>query len=994
MSGRPSTRRCSAVAAPAGGCNDPLYYRLVRVWVLGPVGVAAADAPGPGSAEPTLGSRSQRLVLALLAARLGETVSTDLLVDALWGDSPPRTAAQTLRTYVSRLRAPLGDAVALRPGGYALALSPSEVDAGRFEGLVREAGGAVRPEVAMALLEEALALWRGPAFGDLADVEALRGPARRLEELRLAAEEERAAALLRHGHVSRAAAAAEELVAAHPLREGAWAVLVEALAAADRAPEALRAYQRAAAALADAGLVPSARLRHAEASALAGASPAVLAPRPFPVSTSSLLGRDADLEALERLLSTARLVTLCGPGGVGKTRLALAVADRIADHHRSGARLVPLAAVEDPAAVPGAVVDALGLSVEGGSPEAALAQAGTQDLLVVLDNCEHLIAEAARVAEAIVTGGGRARVLATSRERLGVGGEHVWVVGPLALAGEEPPARRLFVERARAVRPDLDARDENLAVADRIVRRLDGLPLAIEMAAARAATLPLAELAERLDDLDRLASSRRSGEARHQTLGAVVEWSEALLDETDRHLLAELSVFAGAFDEADVEAVTGRPSPLDALCRLAERSLLVADTAGARARFGMLATIRGHAARRLATSGRADELAQHHAEYVVAVAAAADRRLRTADEADAAARLDGLTDDLRAAHRWARNSDPPLALRLSSALHLFAQSRLRDEPLAWAATVVDELAGGPESAVALASAAQRAVNSGDLVLAQMLAERGAVAGSTGDSLAALEVLSDVHLYAGRLDQSATTSRQMLAAAEEAADSHFVVTARVNLALSAAYGGRFDEAEAVLRGTRDTPPDTPPAPSDQAWLAYVEGEITLDRDPDRALAVLDRAVVLADSVGNRYLGGVARVSACSLRARVGDAAEAIGAFAAVIDHWRRQGARTHQLTTLRNLVGLFARIGSARQAAELLGAVDNDKVAPTFGEEAARLAAVRRWAEESLGHDEAGRHLAAGAALSLDDAALTALTALAWLSGATAAGTRPEASELC
>ncbi len=956
--------------------------------ILGPVGVAAADAGDPVSAAPTLGSRSQRLVLAVLAARVGETVSADLLIDALWGDSPPRTAAQTLRTYVSRLRALLGDAVVISPGGYSLALSPSEVDAGRFEGLVREAGRAARPEVTMALLDEALALWRGPAFGDLADVEALRGPTRRLEELRLAAEEERAAALLRSGQVARAAATAEELVAAHPLREGAWAVLVEALAAAERAPEALRAYQRAAAALADAGLVPSARLRQAEASALAGTSPPVLAPRPFPVSTSSLLGRDADLETLDRLLNTARLVTLCGPGGVGKTRLALAVADRIAGQHRLGARLVPLASVEDPAAVPGAVVDALGLSVESGSPEAALAQAGTLDLLVVLDNCEHLIAEAARVAEAIVTGGGRARVLATSRERLGVGGEHLWMVGPLGLAGEESPARRLFVERARAVRPDLDAGDENLAVADRIVRRLDGLPLAIEMAAARAATLPLAELAERLDDLDQLASSRRSGEARHQTLGAVVDWSEALLDETDRQLLAELSVFAGAFDEADVQAVTARTAPLDALCRLAERSLLVADTSGERARFGMLATIRGHAGRRLAAAGRSDELARRHAEYVVAVVAAADRVLRTADEADAAVRLDGLTDDLRAAHRWARAAHPSLALRLSSALHLFAQSRLRDEPLAWAATVVDELGDGPESAVALASAAQRAVNAGDLSRAETLAGRGvSVAGSPGDAVPALEVLSDVQLYAGRLDESATTSQRMLAAAEEAADSHAVVTARVNLALSAAYGGRFDDAEAVLRGSRDTPP----APSDQAWLAYVGGEITLDRDPDRALALLDRAVVLADSVGNRYLGGVARVSACSLRARVGDPAEAIGAFAGVIDHWRRQGARTHQLTTLRNLVGLLARIGSARQAAELLGAVDNDRVAPTFGEEAARLAAVHRWAEESLGHDEARRHVAAGAALSLDDAAMGAL---AWLSGAKAAGARPKASEVC
>ena len=943
-----------------------------------------ADGQAPVDVAPVLGSRSQRLVLAVLAARLGETVSADLLVDALWGDSPPRTAAQTLRTYVSRLRSLLGDAVAIRPGGYALALSPLEVDAGCFEALVGEAGGAARPDAAVTLLEEALALWRGPAFGDLADVEALRGAARRLEELRLAAEEDRVAALLRDGQAARAAAAAEELVAAHPLREGAWAVLVEALAAAERAPEALRAYQRAAAALAEAGLVPSARLRQAETSALAGTAPPVLAPRPFPVPASSLVGRDGDLDALDRLLVSARVVTLCGPGGVGKTRLALAVADRIADRHRWGARLVPLASVEDAAAVPGAVVDALGLSVEGGSPEAALARAGTLDLLVVLDNCEHLIAEAAMVAETVVTGGGRARVLATSRERLSIGGEHVWVVAPLALAGEEPPARRLFIERARAVRPDLEVGEANLAVADRIVRRLDGLPLAIEMAAARAATLPLPELAERLDDLDHLASSRRGGEARHRTLAAVVEWSEALLDEEDRDLLAELSVFAGPVEEADVEAVTGRASPLDALCRLADRSLLVADTAGARARFGMLATIRALAGRRLAASGRADGLARRHAEYVAALAGAADQGLRSAVEAEAAVRLEGLTDDLRAAHRWARSAAPALAVRLSGALHLFAQSRLRDEPLAWAVALVDDLGDQPGSGVVLASAAQRSVNAGDLRRAQTLAERGAsLTGSAGEALYALEVLADVHLYAGRLERSAEAARRMLAAAEEIGDGHAAVSARTNLALAAAYGGRFEEAEAVLGGSWEAPA----APSDQGWLAYAEGEVVLDRDPVRALALLDRAVALADSVGNRYLGGVARVSACSLRARVGDPGEALGAFAAVIDHWRRQGARTHQLTTLRNLVELFARIGLASQATELLGAVDNDRVAPTYGEEAARLAAARRWAVESLGPDEAGRRLAAGAALGLDEAAVAALD---WLSEAAAEAARFEA----
>jgi hypothetical protein len=342
----------------------------------------------------------------------------------------------------------------------------------------------------VAALEEALGLWRGPAFGDLADVEVLRGPARRLDELRLAAHEDLAAGWVRSGQAARAAAAAEDLVATQPFREGAWAVLVEALAEGGRAQEALRAYQRAAGALAEAGLVPSARLRAAEAAALSAPALPTLADRLLPVRASALVGRDDDLAAVEESIGGARLVTVCGPGGVGKTRLALAVAERLGNGFRWGARLVALASVDDAAAVPTVTADALGLSVEEGGAAAALARAGNLDLLVVLDNCEHVIDAAASVAGLLLTGGSRARVLATSRERLGVDGERTWTLAPLSLGGDDPPARRLFLDRARAARPGAGSGPEDLDAADRIVHRLDGLPLAIEMAAGRAASCP------------------------------------------------------------------------------------------------------------------------------------------------------------------------------------------------------------------------------------------------------------------------------------------------------------------------------------------------------------------------------------------------------------------------------------------------------------------------------------------------------------------------
>jgi predicted ATPase/DNA-binding SARP family transcriptional activator len=951
----------------------------VRVRVLGPVGVIQGDA---GTWRP-LGSRSQRLILAVLAARAGETVSADVLVDALWND-PPRTADHTLRTYVSRLRAVLGDAVTITPGGYALVLGSDELDAARFESLTAEARRAADPAAAVRLFDGGLGLWSGPAFGELADVAVLRGAALRLEELRLAAVEARAGALLRSGDPAGAAAAAEELLAAHPLREGAWAVLVEALAAGGRARDSLGAYQRAAEALAEAGLVPSRQLREAEAAALGTSGPPVPVPEPrrIPVPASSLIGRDADLAHLDDLLTRARVVTLCGPGGVGKSRLAVAVADRVAARHRFGARLVALAPLDDPGALAGAVMDALGLSMEAGSPASALAQVGVLDLLVVLDNCEHLVEAAARAVESIVTGGGTARVLATSRERLGVDGEHLWAVSPLGLEGEGPAARALFIDRARAARPGLVVTEADLEAVDRITRRLDGLPLAIEMAAARVATLPLPELANRLEDLSELTSPRRGVEPRHRTLAAVVEWSEALLDEADRTFLAELSLFAGPVDVVDVAAVTGRSDPLPALSRLAERSLLVADTSGSRARFGMLDTIRAHAHRRLAASGRAAVLARRHAEHFTVAAEEADALLRGPDEATADARLKGLTDELRAAHHWARASDPALAGRLSAAVHLFAQSRLRDEPLAWAAELAADPTGGVSHPMVLTSTARRAYLAGELDAAHALAERALAAAAEAGPVARLfasDVLSDVLLFAGRLEESAAAAQRMLAEAEAAGDGHGVVMSHVNQAIAAAYGGRFDEAETVLGRLRNA---GAVAPSDHAWVAYTEGEVVLDRDPSRALEALNRAVALADSVGNRFLGGVARVSACSLQARVGDPVEAQAAFAAVVEYWRRRGSRLQQLTTLRNLVVLLERVGRSGEAALLLGAVDAHSAAPAYGYEAARLDGLRRRMASALGTADAERRLAAGAQWTVDEAALAALGWLAQPAAAT------------
>ncbi|MGQ0772857.1 MAG: BTAD domain-containing putative transcriptional regulator [Pseudonocardiales bacterium] len=940
----------------------------MRVRVLG-----AVELVDDSGMAMSVGSPTQRLVLAALAAQPGVTVSADALIDAIWGDQPPRSAADSLRTYVSRLRRHLGDALVSRAGGYAL--PAGSVDAERFEDLVRRAR-TTDPATSIALLDQALELWRGAPFGELADVELLRGVAVRLDELHLAARELRATALAAAGRVGEAVAAAEELLAGHPLREGAWVVLIEALAAAGRVPDAMTAYRRGVAALDEAGLDPSEALRAAQTAAL---SMVPQQPRWLPVPAASLIGRERELAELAELVDKARVVTLVGPGGVGKTRLVIEAANALAGRFARGARLVELAGLRDPDAVVAALVGALGLAADAGSPQKALSRAGALDLLVVVDNCEHVVDAAARAVDALVRGGPVVRVLATSRERLGIDGEHVLPVAPLEVFPSGDVARALFLDRLRAVRGGAFAGSQpDLTQVDRIVARVDGLPLGIEMAAARAATLPLAELADRLSEHLGLLGQPRAGAARHRTLAAVVEWSEALLDPDDRALFAELATFAGPVGADDVAVVTGHPAPLKSLCHLAERCLVIVDTEAPRARFGMLSTIRTHAAARLAGTPRGAQLARRHAEHLVDVAAAADRELRRPAESAAHARFEELIDEFRIAHARLRSSDPALAGELSTALYLFAMSRQRDEPLSWACELIAGWETSSPSAIgALASVAIQAATAGELTRAQELAERAlASARSDPERILPLDVLTDVHLYAGRLDDCTAVSRQLLAVSGAAADLHGTVVAITNLACVQAYAGRPEQAERLLATER--PADAELAPSDRGWLAYTEGEVVLDRDPQRALPALDRAIALADSVGNRFLGGAARLSACSLRSRCGDAAEALAAFAAVIDHWRRQGDLVHQLTTLRNLVVLFQRVGAAAEAAELLGAVDAATLSPTFGTEAARLAVVRDWVRTALGEAAAQRHRSIGATRDVGAAADVALTHLATL----------------
>ncbi|KRD45369.1 hypothetical protein ASE38_15545 [Cellulomonas sp. Root930] len=938
----------------------------MEVGVLGPL-----ELREDGRTVAVLGAQ-QRALLAVLVARRGRVVPAEVLIEALWGEDPPRTATHTLHTHASRLRRTQGIPLRAVDGGYLLELEADRVDGARFEALVADA--AVSPASdAARLLEEALALWRGAAFGRAADLVAVRGEALRLDEARSAAREQLAAALHAAGRSAEAVAVLEELVADEPYREAAWTQLVRVLTAAGRPADGVAAVARASASLDELGLRPSADLRAAQQEALRG-GPARATARPsLPVPASTLVGREADVTAVDDLVGTQPLTTLLGPGGVGKTRVALEVARRRAGRHRAGVRLVELATLTDGAAVPAATVAALELSGEGGTTSTMLRRAGTLDLLVVLDNCEHVIEAVAAVVEDLLAAGGPLRVLATSRERLEVAGERVYAVAPLAVDGDDPSARRLFVERARAA--GAWSAEPDPAELDRVVRELDGLPLALEMAAARAATVGLADLADQLEvDAARLEHPGRGTAARHRTLASVIAWSSALLDDAERSVLADWPVFAGPVRPADATAVL--EAGADVPDRLVRRSLLALDVRDGRTRYRMLHTVRSAV---LDAAPVRPALRRRHADWFLRVATEADAALRTSAEPEACALLSVQVADLRAAHAWARRADPALAARLSGALHVHATGTMNDEILGWAARlgpVLDD--DDPSGAAAQVSVAARLVVGGELQAGEHRARRALeVAPDDRVRMTALEVLGDVALYDGRLEDSAALGLRIVELARSLDDPHYVMTGLSYPLLCASYAGRHDEAQEWLARTREELGRFDDlGPTVLGNLAYAAGEIEIEHRPAVALAHLERAAALAEQSGCTFLGGIARVSASSVRARHQDPAAAMAAFDEVVRWWLVRANRTHLVTTLRNLVDLLERVGADTAAAELWGAVVLGGGSVSFGAERARLDQARERLEIRLGAQRFADLADVGATLDPETAARRALAAMA------------------
>jgi len=740
--------------------------------MLGPLEVRTDGDPGTIT---EVGGARLRALLIMLALRPGQFVPASQLIDGLWADAAPAGAANALQALVSRLRRALPEAaIESRPAGYQLALDPQATDIVRFEQLAA-AGRAQLPKdpaTAAATLQEALGLWRGPALVDVAETDFGRAVIARLDELRLVTLEHRIDADLRapaQAHSAALVAELEGLVIAHPMRETLSGLLMRALQASGRRAAALEVYEQTRRRLVEQlGVEPSADLAalHLEilradeppggmggraAPPCAGGppggsggmesprEPARSSPRTSTTARStnlraaltSFVGRDAELARVAELLRAHRLLTLTGPGGAGKTRLAVEAARAELDAMPDGVWLVELAPVTDPTEVAWAVLGALGLREQAllyagratgtipswSAPEQEqgdalgrlLAALARQQALLVLDNCEHLVGAAASLADRVLAACPQVRIMATSREPLNITGEALWAVGPLTLPPDPAVAPsfyaertvvpvivplspetglagngeagqvqdfasvRLLTQRARAVRPGFEVTEANAAAVARICRALDGMPLAIELAAARLRTMAPDQVAARLDDrFQLLTGGRRTAVPRHQTLRAVVDWSWDLLDDDERAVWRRFSVFTGgATLEAAEQVCSGSgiraDQVLDLLTALADKSLLTVRHDPPR--YGMLEIIRAYGLERLAEAGERDEVRRAHAQCFLRLAEAGPEHLRGPGQLDWLRMLSADQDNLHAAIRGSvAAADGATAVRLTAAL--------------------------------------------------------------------------------------------------------------------------------------------------------------------------------------------------------------------------------------------------------------------------------------------------------------------------------------
>ena len=907
----------------------------LQVRILGPLEVTS------GGKAPQLGGRKQRAVLAVLATRAPANVSTDELIEALWDDEPPATAITTIQVYVSRLRKILGAAaIVSEAGGYRLDVEARQLDSAHFERLAnhgRDLRAAGRDQEAAAAFVEALSLWRGGALADFAYDSWAQPEVSRLEEDRLACLEERFDVELALGRHSELIGELEALVAAQPLRERLRGQLILALYRAGRQADALTEYQETRAALVDElGIEPSPELQELHRRILTHdetlSSPERTEPVAIklPAPPTQLIGRERELSELAALLDDeVRLITLVGPGGAGKTRLALATAAATSPRFPQGVSWVALHALRDPTLVMSTIAQAL---ESDGEPAKTI---GESRMLLVLDNFEQVVEAAVDVAS-LVAACPNLGVLVTSREPLHVAAEHEYVVSGLP----EDDAVALFNERARAIRPDLQANGEVSAICD----RLDRLPLALELAAARVNVLPVETILEKLNDrFSILTRGPRDLPERQQTLRQTIAWSYDLLDKSEQQLFARLGVFVGGWALEAAETVCG--VDVDGLASLIDKSLVTRLGSDLEPRYGMLETIREYAAERLREEDPDEETCRRHADWFLDLAERAYPNLRGGESGTWLNRMEQEHDNVRAA--------------LSFLLR------------------VDDL----ECAVQLAGAVSRFwMTHGHLIEGERWLE-GILSygGKQEHRVRALRGLAIILMERGELERAEAHAQEALDLAVESGNEHQIARAAGLLADVAAYrddmdtaGARYEEAADAARRAGDD--------REMAVNLYNLGHVARTRnDLDRADALFEETHHVFTELDDR-VGQAATLMGLAETAQLrGDYARVPSRLVRVLELVLEVGYPGGIVDCL-NLVGtLAADTGDPRRAAKVWGAaaglderIGRDAVHPS---DAAAYSEALAAARAACGEEEFDRLWADGKGLTTEEAAAYALEGL-------------------
>jgi predicted ATPase/class 3 adenylate cyclase len=659
---------------------------------------------------------------------------------------------------------------------------------------------------------------------------------------------------------------------------------------------------------------------------------------------TSLIGREAELGELETALKAHRLVTLTGVGGVGKTRLALELAARTADNFSDGVFVIELAAVGDPAAVPEAVAAVLGVTQQPGLTVAE-SVAGALDgrtRLLVFDNCEHLLDGAADMIEAILLRSSTIKVLSTSREGLGLADEQLWPVPSLMHIGIDSAAAALFMERALAVAPSVSlAKPDNASAVVEICARLDGIPLAIELAASRLQSMTVTDVRDRIDDRFRLLVGSRRGLERHQTLRHAVQWSFDLLDDAEKLVLARCSVFAGGFDLDGACAATGFDddfATLDLLDALTRKSLVIADRSSTHARFSMLETIRQYAEEQLVAGGEAATARSAHARHFAGREAAVLALWDSPRQRESYEWFGRELPNLRTAFRWAAD-DGDLDTAAAIAVYATFVGSWVDqrEPATWAEELVAQASASDHRRLGqlqlmaaecyAAGRAEDAVNYLEAGLATIQTGRYDDVSYDMDAL-----LGGVYLWVGQADRWAQLCRDTMARRPNCQNHvHACLAMALNLC------GSFDEAIASSEGLLAAA-ETTENPGEKVWALMAYGMVRWDFsgpnaiafDPATIVDVLGRALRIAQQSGNRQLETHTAVTLADLAATHGSPADAFDLYTLSIRNYYDFGSFSHMHTPLGQLATFFDRLGHHQPAATIMGFADDFYLRQTYG----------------------------------------------------------------